>query len=457
MPVTSEVEISCFSEDYRFDSDYYISQGARERERIKGVGKPFNIWFSRIVHPGEFTRAYELDGHLFLRAQNVRRGRIDGESKVFVSHKIYEALPDAVVQTNDLLLVRTGANLGDLARVDSRYGGALVSSHTLRLARKVEAPVCALAMFFASDLGHRVLLSLKTGGTHGQINGFSLKTLYLPDLSRLEPKCRNYCDEIVKLDTQAIELCPEAEAELLDRFRCSELDRPRELSFLNTFQELESANRIDAEHFQPQYARLRAHLKKTGCLPLNKLIQPVVNGFDCRNWQDNGTPYIRVGDIAKGAISEDCARVSIDSSEVVKDVQIEEGDVLFARKGTYGKTGVASKMHENWIISSEIMRFRKLPDASIDPYYLSLFLESKPGFLQVEAFVHGVSNFSISQRDVGKILIFLPRNNRGQIDRAWQAKLADKVRCAVNAKAEARHKLADAKKFVEDAVLTMIR
>jgi hypothetical protein len=309
-------------------------------------------------------------------------------------------------------------------------------------------------VFFASDLGRRVLLSIKTGGTHGQINGFSLKTLFLPKLSLLEAKCRKYCDEIAELDNEAIKLYPEAQAELLDRFGWAKLERhQRELYFVGSLSEAQSSRRLDAEHFQPQYQRLRAHLENSSSLPLAKLIQPVVNGFDCRDWQENGTPYIRVGDIGKGEISEDCAHVNLKSAEIEKDIQIQEDDVLFARKGTYGRTGVALERHESWIISSEIMRFRKLSDAPINPHYLSLFLETKPGFLQVEKYVHGVSNFSIAQRDVRKILIYLPKNDRGKIDVLWQEKLGEKAAKAAGAKNEARAKLQEAKQLVENAVL----
>jgi hypothetical protein len=132
MAIIGEIKTSSLASDSRFDSDYYIGDGADEREKIKHFGTRFSTLFPRVIHPAEFTRTYEPEGHLFLRAQNVKPGRIDVASQVFISDTLYEELVDAIIQTNDLLLVRTGANLGDLARVDSRYNGAVASSHTLR-------------------------------------------------------------------------------------------------------------------------------------------------------------------------------------------------------------------------------------------------------------------------------------------------------------------------------------
>src|SRR5205823_13685159 len=131
--LAGEIEFGILPEDVRFDAEYHVGVGAKERESFRKRGNAFKEYFSRITHPGEFPRLYESSGYLFLRAQNVRPGRIEVDEPVYVSEKIYQSLPDAKAGSNDLLLVRTGANVGDCAPVSKQYVGALVSSHTLRL------------------------------------------------------------------------------------------------------------------------------------------------------------------------------------------------------------------------------------------------------------------------------------------------------------------------------------
>jgi hypothetical protein len=190
------VRYSSLAEDQRLDTDYYIGPGSALRERFKKTGKPFDYFFARIAHPGEFTREYVPQGHLFLRAQNIRPGAIETDNPIYVDDDIYKSLPDAVAAANDILLVRTGANLADAARVSDRFTGSLVSSHTLRLIPKAGVPIHALGFLFCSDPGRSVLLSLRSGGTHGQINSFSLKSIFLPDLSPIEKKCEALAKEI---------------------------------------------------------------------------------------------------------------------------------------------------------------------------------------------------------------------------------------------------------------------
>jgi len=266
-------------------------------------------------------------------------------------------------------------------------------------------------------------------------------------------KIHNIVDSAANILSNGRQLYPEAELELLDRMNWGNLaKKPLELFYIEKFNETQKSGRIDAEHFQPKYNRLRAHLEKIGSCPLGEMIIPIINGFDCREWQEDGTPYIRVGDIQKGQISDYCQKIKLESNQIMKDIQIQEGDILFARKGTYGRTGVVNKINESWIISSEIMRLRLNDKVKIIPEYLSLFIESQPGFLQVEKMVHGVSNFSIAQKDMYNILIYLPKNKNGSIDLEWQKKLANKVIQANNAKSEAQAMLEKAKIIVEDSI-----
>jgi restriction endonuclease S subunit len=179
--------------------------------------------------------------------------------------------------------------------------------------------------------------------------------------------------------------------------------------------ELEGAMRLDAEYYQPKYFHNEA-LIETGSFikcTLGELIYPVKNGFDYRDFAEIGRPYIRVGDVLFGEANyRDAVKVNISSDSIEKDVAVKVGDILFSRKGTFGRSAVVEKAFENCVISSEIMRIR-IKDKRVDPYYLSTYLNCRIGFLQVERRTHGVSNYSISQQDLMDIKVaILPRESQ---------------------------------------------
>src|SRR5205823_958950 len=86
------------------------------------------------------------------------------------------------------------------------------------------------------------------------------------------------------------------------------------------------------------------------------------------------------------------------------------------------------------------------------PGYLALFLNSPFGLIQSNALKRGTSPFYLYPRDLKTVLIYVPRTKSGEIDLAWQEKLAAKVETATRAREEAKTKLAEAKRLVEDAI-----
>lgn len=172
--------------------------------------------------------------------------------------------------------------------------------------------------------------------------------------------------------------------------------------------ELEGAKRLDAEYYQLKYICSEEEIYSCPLQvkTLMTLLKPIKNGFDYRNFSEEGRPYIRVGDLLFGEVAyREAEKIEVSEAEIRKDIKLKVGDVLFSRKGTFGRSAVVEGAFVEAIISSEIMLLRLKDSAEVNPYYLSAFLNSKHGFYQVERRTHGVSNFSISQRDVGELRI----------------------------------------------------
>ena len=94
-----------------------------------------------------------------------------------------------------------------------------------------------------------------------------------------------------------------------------------------------------------------------------------------------------------------------------------------------------------------LVRLNSIYKETILPEYVSLFLNSKFGYLQVERRVHGVAYYSISQPDLANLLIpILPRNQ--------QQKIVENIKSSFSLKLKSKQLLEIAKIGVEKAIET---
>ena len=147
--------------------------------------------------------------------------------------------------------------------------------------------------------------------------------------------------------------------------------------------------RIDAEYFKSEYLEVEKKLKNTK----NNEIK---NGVDFRNYEEEGQIYyIRTADIKCDGFQETAVRINY--PVIPENVRLKENDILFTRKGNYGKNCIVNDEIKDSLISSEIMLLRKREN-NFSRYFISIFLNSKYGQNQIERNIHGVSNFSITQK-----------------------------------------------------------
>lgn len=204
---------------------------------------------------------------------------------------------------------------------------------------------------------------------------------------------------------KAVNRLNEAEQTLLRTLGLENWQPPHPLTYTRRASDAFAAGRLDAEHFLPKFDDMLRTVRDTGLkiIELGETILPVKNGFDYRQFIEEGTPYIRVGDISQCRIKlESAERVAIRADEVGKDVGLKLGDVLYTRKGSYGNAAHVRPGEEHSIISSEIILIRLKPDweQALLPEYLAMFFNSMMGRLQAEKWAHGAAFCSISQGDL---------------------------------------------------------
>jgi type I restriction enzyme M protein len=186
--------------------------------------------------------------------------------------------------------------------------------------------------------------------------------------------------------------------------------------------------RINAEFYNPKYMEIRGRVASRDYSTLGALLveeDGIINGKDLsaisndgkRHYDEDGLPYLRVGDVREneidllGAEKIDPSKYDISSLPV-----LELGDLLVTRKGTTGRAAVVSKDELDVMLSSEIIRLRlkethKLStgrNVRINPYYVAAYLNSPIGkALVLQKQTGGISE-GINHPDLMEIEVALP-------------------------------------------------
>jgi restriction endonuclease S subunit len=330
---------------------------------------------------------------------------------VFVSKETAKRLDRYLIEAGDIAVSQRGT-IAMFALMSDDFPNWLISANLIAVRKSQQLNPFYLNVFLNSKYGTGQLHRLLSGQIQPKITTDDVKSIVVP----IPPVAfQDEIEQLVRKTQRAMKRAPslyrQAEQLLLDELGLSDLELPAGLHNDAPISQAWEAHRIDAEYYQPRYEYLDRAIQSASAKvkPLGTLIHPIINGFDWRDFVEDGTPYIRVGDVYEDWIDLDNAfRVAISPEKVGKPVGLQVGDILFTRKGTFGQAAVVDETASSALISSEIMRLRLLDPSAVHPQYLSLYLNSVLGYTQVERRVHGAGFYSISQEDLGQILICVP-------------------------------------------------
>jgi hypothetical protein len=249
---------------------------------------------------------------------------------------------------------------------------------------------------------------------------------------------------------------PEAEAELLERLDWVELTKNTpELSYTTEFFTLSRAERADAEFFHPHCRRLREQIRKVGGATIGEFCAEPSRGVQ-PTFDDAGTVLaLDSKSVRQHGVDPSGERVSQEfyDSPFAGKARVQHGDVLLnsTGRGTLGRAAFY-QLDAPAVCDNHITILH--PDPTMcDARYLALFLNSPAGLTQSEQFETGSSGqLEIYPQHIKQFLIFLPRTKSGAIDLEWQKKLSAKIEAATNAREQARAKLDEARRLVEEAL-----
>lgn len=167
--------------------------------------------------------------------------------------------------------------------------------------------------------------------------------------------------------------------------------------------QLEGATRIDAEYYQPEYLEMEEKIKKFENYLLRDIIEKFSSGKNLRqsDYSSDGVKFIRTQNVRPIIIDKD--GLSCLSEKETAYPELKEGDLLFVRVGEgVGNSSVVTPEFSGSTFSDNVIRARI---KKLDPYFVSIFLNSKFGFLYWDRVSKGTARSLVSSEEIFLIRI----------------------------------------------------
>lgn len=331
---------------------------------------------------------YVPSGIPLVRVSDVKTGELVDDGLVFITPEKQQQLKRSQVLRGDVILTKAGAILGYSAVFPNRWAEGNITSHSVSIRCKDTVRNRYLSFYLRSEFGNRQIYRWGSKSTRPELNteevGHILVVVPPLDVQdAIADKMEAAYQRKRELEAEAEALLGSIDEYLLGKLEIEWPELMDEKHFTGWASEARGG-RLNAQYYQSKFVTVSNLLESlTNVKTVGDVVRLIRNGADIRDYQAEGTPYLRVGDIKGGSIVLDEVKfVAAVPDDVPESQRIRAGDALFTRKGSYGNVAAVKQDHESCIISSELIRI--VLDQSIDAEYFAIVMNSPVGKLQSE-------------------------------------------------------------------------
>lgn len=449
MAVWGTVKLSQTSLD-RFDSEYFRPDYLENIKRIESTGEsiPLKIAFTTIKRGAQ--PAYSAIGKVpALRSVNVGFLEFNETRREYVTEDFLARNSRGRVVQHDVLITSTGVGTIGRTSIWPHSHDAYCDGHITILRGSKISPYL-VALFLTTTYGLSQI-EKNIRGSSGQIEiyPYDIGKILLPNLlishqdeiERLV-KASFYLRQKSESDTSSAQQLIESELGL-NKLR---FDKP--VGYTALFSELELSRRFDSEHYYPAFDNLKANLPKgVRLVPLGPLLSFCQRGKQ-PIYSENGLPVLNSKHILESKITLEGNRYA--KPNPVPSLQTQHGDVLIngTGRGTIGRTAPYLIDAHQAIPDNHVTILRS---ATLDPAYLSFYMNSQAGKLQVEKYQRGSSGqLELYPFDIRKFQVWeAPQPIQQEIRRLYEQ--------ATESAKQSRELLDQAKSRVEQLIEEAVR
>ncbi|MBI2309780.1 hypothetical protein HYU89_02670 [Candidatus Collierbacteria bacterium] len=188
--------------------------------------------------------------------------------------------------------------------------------------------------------------------------------------------------------------------------------------------QLEGAQRLDAEYYQPEYLEKEKRLKNLATIKLGKIAYITDGEHGSPVWDEkSGIKYFSAKHVKDGIIdNSDIQTISKIIDDRNKRSRLQEGDILLSTVGTVGYAGIVTTNALPANIDRHVARIALHPN-TLDPEFLVAFLNSTYGRFQTTRQATGNVQLNLFLEKIQEL--YVPKSNNIQVSKLVKAALQE--------------------------------
>ena len=436
--------------EFRIDAEYYRRDIVDKIDVLERHNKDYlkNLVdfvigpFGSTVRVEQYVNNSEFR---YIRNKDINDFVIKDSDPALITHDIFNSLSKYHIKKNDLLITVVGT-LGKVAIAREADIKSIFSCKSTILRVKHINPFYLL-VYLNTDTGKLFSTRGKRGAIQEGLNLTDLREIqiFIPSVSFQENIEEMAKDSFLKIKKSNL-LYEEAQSILLSHLGLADWQPEHQLTFVKNYTDIQQAERMDAEYFQPKYDDIVNAIKNYsgGWDELGSLVHVkkcVEVGSD--EYMDEGIPFVRVSNLSPFEITEE-KYISETLYKTLIVHQPRQGEILFSKDATPGIAHHLKEVPKKMIPSGGILCLKMRSD-KVNHEYFTLVLNSILTQEQVKRDVGGSVILHWRPDQIERVIIpILPRRKQSQIQQ--------KVIKSFNLRKQSKQLLEFAKKAVEMAI-----
>lgn len=404
MAIWSVIKLSDVRSGFRIDSEFYRNDYLEKDHKLSKLKTHRLGHIARVTDGEHGSVIFVKSGIKYLTAEHIKQGFIDANSARFISEAIDKRNERARVREGDVLISIKGT-LGEVGLAESSLLPANMNRDVAIVKLINKSPTGAyLTSFLRSSFGIYQLAREGSGGVQQMITLERLRDIRIPVISDSSES------EITSLYLIALRKLAEFKRLSLEVNQMLEsalgLDKlifKNQTGYTTQASTIESSRRFDPEHFYPAFQNFRRNLPSGVTLtPLSSNLSFCQRGKQPA-YKADGLPVINSKHVQPNQVILEGNRKA--APNPFSALQIRNGDTLLngTGRGTLGRA--APYLEESPAVPDNHVTILRSPN--LDPVYLSLYLNSPAGQMQVEMHQRGTSGqLELYPFDIRKFLIW---------------------------------------------------
>ena len=402
MAVWNVINRSSLRESLRIDAEYQKPADVALERSLLNHGATFLKVYIQGFSSGKNLPQVEIsvpNAVGFIRTQNIRPFLINDDGLSYS-----RPCQQATIEKGDLLAVRVGAGVGDISVTGVHHQGHCISDNVLRI-KVTRINSFFLGCYLLSKYGQQFLQKIQKGTARGLISRENFN--YIPVMLIPYPQQQWFEDALLSAEAalfQSGAFYTQAQHLLESELGLDKLSFQKPVGYTARFSELEQSRRLDPEHFYPAFYNLVAHLPDhINLVPLGTQLNFCQRGKQ-PVYSKHGLPVVNSKHVQSNKVVLEGNRTAISNPNA--ELQIRHGDILMngTGRGTLGR--VAPYLSDGQAMPDNHVTILRSP--TLDPAYLSFYLNSQAGQLQVDMHQRGTSGqLELYPFDIRKFLVWV--------------------------------------------------